>query len=480
MKNKIFIPLVIHFSLLGYTQTPEQSKAIDTYVKNVIQVNEIPGMAVGIVKNNKVIFQKYYGTETLETNKKVDSHSMFRIYSTTKLMSNVGLFQLIEQGKVSLDDNISKYIDHLPAKWQNIQVKNLVSHSSGLPDWIHFSDISKDATDAEVIDRLSKENMEFETGSDYRYNQTNYLLVTMIIEKVTGEKFEDYIVKNQFPDLRNQLVFSSDSVEEIPNRIVKYIYNKETHQYDKSTFVEGRRAHSANGLAITLPAFLQWSIHLAKNDFLKPGTRELMWKPFEYKNKKVAFTHGWDISEFNNIKSYHFSGGNVSAYRIFPENDMAIILMYNGYEEFPVYFPMVNQIAGIMDKRLLNPYMVAEEYTKSEPLVYPDHKKETYGYRIEKDKVVFSYQFPEKQSTEYIRNLTVAGSFNNWNTGDKAYRMILKKNNTFELALPKSYFEKGKTYGFKFVMNTNGWLSVPYYSSNTDGTRDNNLTLKID
>lgn len=186
----------------------------------MIRVNEIPGMAVGIVKDNKVTFQKYYGRETLESDKKVNPQSMFRIYSNTKLMSNIGLFQLIEQGKISLDDNISKYLDHIPDAWKNVQVKHLVSHSSGIPDWIRFEDISLNATNAEVIDRLSKEKMDFETGSEYRYNQTNYMLIAMLIEKITGETFEDYILKNQFSDAKNQVVFSSDSKEEIPNRIV--------------------------------------------------------------------------------------------------------------------------------------------------------------------------------------------------------------------------------------------------------------------
>ncbi|WP_288377574.1 serine hydrolase [Chryseobacterium culicis] len=480
MKKTVSAILFLSLSFPGCGQTLEQAKDIDNYIKKVIRINEIPGMAVGIVTNNKVTFQKYYGKATLESDKKVDSNSMFRVYSTTKLMSNVGLFQLIEQEKISLDDKISKYIDNLPAEWQNVKVKNLLSHSSGLPDWINFSDIATDAVNDEVINRLSKEKMEFETGSDYRYNQTNYMLIAMIIEKITGEKFEDYILNNQFSDSRNKAVFSSNSIEKIPDRIVKYIYNKDKHQYEKSTFVEGRRAHSANGLAITLPAFLQWSIHLSNHDFLKPATQQLMWKPFEYKNKEITFTHGWDMDTFNNVKSYNFSGGNVSAYRIFPDQNMAIVVMYSGYKEFPVFYPMINQIAGIMDQKLLNPFMVAEEYTKSEPFVHPSLKKEIYGYRTEKDKIIFSYQFPANKSTAYIRNISVAGSFNNWNPNDKAYDMTLKKDNTFELILPKSHFEKGKNYQFKFVMNKKDWLSVPYNTINVDGSRDHNVTFKID
>lgn len=479
MKQIILTIVLSNLSVFCYAQKTDQSKAVDNYVKNVIQINEIPGMAVGIVKNNKIVFQKYYGTETLESNKKVDPNSMFRIYSNTKLMSNVGLFKLIEDGKLSLEDKVSKYIDHLPKEWQNIQVKNLLSHSSGLPNWIEFNDISVNATNAEVIDRLSKEKMEFETGDHYRYNQTNYLLITMIIEKITGKTYENYIIENQFPDSRNQIVFSSNSVEKIPNRVGKYNYNTTKKQYEKLTAIEGVRAHSSNGLAITLPAFLQWSIHFSKNDFLKPETKKMMWQPFNYKNNGFEFAHGWEITDSNNIRSYGFSGGNVSAYSIFPDNDMSIVIMYNGNKGYPVIYQMMNHIAGMMDKQLMNPYMLAEEITIAEPHLHPNLKKDVYGCRIEKDNVIFSYQYPKNLSTEFVKSISVAGSFNDWKADNTSYQLISKNNNTFELAIPKSNFEKGKTYTFKFVMNKSGWLTVPYNAANVDGTEDNNLTLKI-
>lgn len=480
MTKSVLASIFFNVSILGFSQTAEQSKAIDSYIKNVIQINEIPGIAVGIVKDDKVTFQQYYGKENLESDKKVDSKSMFRVYSTTKLIANVALFKLIEEGKVSLDDKISKYVNNLPKDWQNVQVKNLLSHSSGLPDMADVKDFPEKATHKEVITRLSNEKIEFEAGDHYRYNQTNYLLIAMIIEKMTGETFEEYTLENQFPDSRNQVVFSSNSAEKIPNRVGKYNYNPEKKQYEKLMTIDGVRAHAANGFAITLPAFLEWSIHFSKNDFLKPETKKMMWKPFDYKNNGWDFGHGWEITDNNNIKSYGFSGGNVSAYSIFPDKNMSIIVMYNANKGFPVMYQMVNHIAGIIDKNLMNPYMLAEEITIAERFAHPNLKKEIYGYRIEKDKVVFSYQYPKNSNTEFIKSISVAGAFNNWNMNDPAYQMILKKNNVFEVAVPKSQFEKGKTYGFKFVMNKSGWLTIPYNTANTDGTQDNNLALKMD
>jgi len=482
MKQTFLILLFLNLSFLGFCQKSEQTKSIDNYLTEVMKTYDIPGLAVGVVKNDKIIFQKYYGKENLESDKKVDSNSLFRVYSTTKLITNVAVFQLIEKGQLSLEDKISKYVDNLPKEWQDVKIKNLLSHSSGIPDF-ERNNLPTNLSNAEVFERLSKEKMEFVTGNQYSYNQTNFMLLAMIIEKITGQKFEDYVLKNQFSDAKNKVIFSSNSLEEIPNRVQKYVFNDSLKQYKKSTHVGGLRSHPGNGLAISLPDFLQWSIHLDKNQFIKDETKKLMWKPFDYTNKQDVFAHGWEITKTGNIISYGFSGGNVSAYSIFPENDLSIIFMSNGYKynAFPPLYIIVNHIAGLIDKQLANPYLSREESVISDLIKKPEVKKEIYGYRIENDKVIFTYKIPKDLNAEAIDKMAVAGSFNDWNPGNTAYRMVLKDKNTFELILPKSQFEKGKTYEFRFVMNKNGWFTTPYSALNTNGNpNDNNLTFKID
>lgn len=483
MKQSILILLFLNLSFLGFCQKAEQTKSIDNYLTEVMKTYEIPGLAVGVVKNDKIIFQKYYGRENLESDKKVDSNSLFRVYSTTKLITNVAVFQLIEKGQLSLEDKISKYVDNLPKEWQDVKIKNLLSHSSGIPDFARYEDISPDASNAEVFARLAKEKMEFETGNQFSYNQTNFMLLAMIIEKISGQKFEDYVLKNQFFDAKNKVIYSSNSLEEIPNRVQKYVFNDSLKQYKKSKHVGGLRSHPGNGLAISLPDFRQWSIHLDKNKFLKDETKKLMWQPFDYTNKQDIFAHGWEITKTGNVMSYGFSGGNVSAYSIFPDNDLSIIFMSNGYKynAFPPLYFIVNHIAGLVDKHLANPYWSREESVASEIINKPDVKKEIYGYRIENDKVIFTYKIPKDLNAEAIDKMSVAGSFNDWNPGNTAYRMVLKDKNTFELVLPKSQFEKGTTYEFRFVMNKNGWFTTPYSALNTNGKPDdNNLTLRVD
>jgi len=288
MKQILLATFVLNISAVSFSQQANQFTLIDNYVKEAIKANQIPGLAIGVIKDSKVIFEQYYGTENLEDAKKVSPTSMFRIYSTSKLMTDVGVFQLIEQGKLSLEDNVSKYVENLPQEWQNVKVKNLLTHSSGIPDFIAFSDILPEYSVSKTIERLSKEKMDFTTGNEFRYNQTNYMLLSMIIEKITGKSFEDFILSNQFSDVKKQVVYSSNALEKIPNRVIKYNFDSETKKYVKSKDVEGKKAYPGNGIAITLPAFLKWSSHLSKNDFLNQKTKDMMWQPFEYGNKKMS------------------------------------------------------------------------------------------------------------------------------------------------------------------------------------------------
>ena len=99
-------------------------------------------------------------------------------------------------------------------------------------------------------------------------------------------------------------------------------------------------------------------------------------------------------------------------------------------------------------------------------------KKELYGYKLTKDEVIFMYELGKTEDVQTIEKLTVAGSFNSWNPNDDNYKMTIK-NRTFELHLPKSKFEKGKEYQFKFVKNTTNWLGVPDKALNVDANSGN-------
>jgi CubicO group peptidase (beta-lactamase class C family) len=221
--------------------------------------------------------------------------------------------------------------------------------------------------------------MQFETGNQFRYNQTNYWFLTIIIEKVTGKTFDNYILENQFPLVKANVVFSSDRNEIIKNRADKYDYNNKLKKYEKNTVNNGISAHSGNGLNTTLSELINWNKRLDENELLKKETKSMMWTPFEFKNQRDNFMYGWGQYTVNSKVSYGFSGGNVSAFRKFINNDMTIIFLSNGYKYFDVQDQAINHIAGIVDKNLLDLYSLSEQQLTSDFLNLAFQKaKENY------------------------------------------------------------------------------------------------------
>ncbi len=331
---------------------------IDDYLKTVMHQHEIPGLALAVIKDGKILYESYNGIASIEQDYPVDENSIFRIYSATKLISSVAIFQLIEQGKLSLEDEISKFIDGLPKIWQKVRVENLLTHSSGLPDII-YQDGSLE--DKELMEVLFKEEMEFETGNHFKYNQTNYWLLSQIIEKIEGSTFDEFVMSNQFSKDNKNVFFNSNSLKEIPNRICKYNYNPEEHAYEKTTYDDGVRAHSGNGLNITLKEFIAWNARLDQNKLLKEETKEKMWTEFNFSNGQDHFLYGWGLYPRANSTSIGFTGGQVAAFRKFTKNDLTIIYLSNGFKNISMHNYVVDHVAGLVDKSLADKSKIAEE-----------------------------------------------------------------------------------------------------------------------
>ncbi|KQB42268.1 serine hydrolase domain-containing protein [Flavobacterium aquidurense] len=398
MKKSFLITLLLLVFNLTFSQKKEEKlieQKIDNYIKEVIAINEIPGVALAVIKDGKVIYEKYYGEASLEQNKAVDKNTAFKVFSTTKLITNVGVFQLIEQGKLSFEDSISKYLNNLPKEWEVVKVKNLLSHSSGLPNIVMFEDIPNTLPYDEKIKILSKKPMEFATGNEYRYNQTNYLFLAKIIEKITGLTFDDYILKNQFPDIKSGVYFSSNFGKAVPNSAFRYNYNTENKKYIKSTSDFGFDSHSANGLNISLPEFIRWNQNLDQDVYLKKETKYSMWEPFKFTNNTDRFAYGWEIVPVNKILSYGFTGGNETAFRKFPNNNLTVIFLSNGHKYSGLYVQsqVINHVAAIVDQTLKDDYYLAGEKINQNFLKFDINKAEQNYSDIKKNHPDWDFEY---------------------------------------------------------------------------------------
>ena len=442
MKKTVLILFYLVFSISSFCQTKDDLKQkIDNYIKEVIEINEIPGLAVAVIKNGKIEYEKYYGKSSITENTNIDTKSIFRLYSTTKLISAVAVFQLIENKQLFLEDKISKYLDNLPKVWQNIKIKNLLTHSSGLPDIVKFEDIPYSLNDDEKWEILYQKPMEFKTGNQFGYNQTNYVLLSKIIEKITALSFDNYVLKNQFPKTKQGVVFSANSSELIKNRVVKHNYNFKNQEYERFDAEHGKIHNAGSGLNISLKEFISWNKRLDKNLLLNLKTKNEMLQLFEFDNKQDKFMYGWGIYETNKIKSYGFSGGYLTAFRKFINNDLTIIFLSNGYKNYHVEDQVINHIAGIVDKKLVDNFLLAEEQITS-PFFKNDLQKAEKNYYLIKIK---------NPNLNFENRLLTIGYdlINNQNLKDaiKVFELNAKENpqsaNAFD-CLAESYFANGQ------------------------------------
>ncbi len=342
----------------AFSNEEKKSQQINTYMHDIMQTHQIPGAALAIIKDGKIIHEQYYGKASLEKNTPVTKNTMFRVYSTTKLITATAIFQLIEKEKITLNDFVHDHLTYIPTAWKAIQIKHLLTHSSGLPDMIHYDSHQSDKA---LLTELAKEKMLFDAGERFTYNQTNYWLLALIIKKVTGISFDDYVLKNQFLSPKSGVLFSSNSNESIPNRIAKYSFDYKKNQFVGATDDYGTRAHSGNGLNITLQELIKWNQNFDNNTFLQKNTKNLMWSDFSFKDQKSKFLHGWGLYPIQNKMSIGFTGGGVSGFRKFVDDDMTIIILTNGFKYYPVHNKIINHIAGIVNPTYIDKESIIKE-----------------------------------------------------------------------------------------------------------------------
>ena len=180
--------------LLGSVLTIHADE-IDDYVRGQMEKQHIPGLALAVVTNGTIARVGTYGLANVELNVPVKPDTIFQIQSVTKTFTASAVMLLVEEGKIGLDDKITKYLDDLPELWTNITVRHLLTHTSGIKDYINEPTVNMrlDLTPMAVIDSLRKLPLNFQPGEQYSYCNTGYHILGMIIKKVTGKFWDDYV-----------------------------------------------------------------------------------------------------------------------------------------------------------------------------------------------------------------------------------------------------------------------------------------------
>ncbi len=271
-----------------------------------------PGAAAIVVREGKVILRKGYGKANLELGVPVEPDMVFRLGSITKQFTAVAILMLAEQGKLSLDDDITKFLPDYPTKGQKITIEHLLTHTSGiksytsLPEWL--AQWRKDLPVGDLIALFKDKPMDFAPGERYAYNNSAYVLLGAVIEKASGQSYKDFVEKNIFAPLGMKHSFYDDTTRIIPRRVTGYSKGKDG--FINASYLSMTQPHAAGALISSVDDLALWDAALYTEKLVKQMSLKRAWTSFALNSgKPTRYGYGWSINSYEGRNVIEHGGG---------------------------------------------------------------------------------------------------------------------------------------------------------------------------
>jgi CubicO group peptidase (beta-lactamase class C family) len=353
-------------ALAGQPQLTSQAVAgymdqVDKFVSAEMQRQGVPGVAIGIVSKGEVIAAKGYGDANVELGVPVTPKTMFQSGSVGKQFTAVAVMLQVEEGKLALDDSITKYFPDAPASWRPITVRHLLTHTSGIPDYTEGLtagssqgiDLRRDYTEDELSRAAYGLPLEFEPGSRWSYSNTGYLLLGVIIHRVSGRFYGEVLKERVFTPLGMKSARIISEADIVPNRAAGYrLVNGELKNQE---WVAPTLNTTADGsLYLSMLDLIAWDRGLRAEAILKTESWPLIYTPVTLgSGKTYPYGFGWFLEESGGKPWYHHSGswqGFETYISRYLADDVTIIVLSNLADARPQRF--VDGIAAIVDSKL--------------------------------------------------------------------------------------------------------------------------------
>ncbi|WP_407557792.1 serine hydrolase [Winogradskyella sp. 4-2091] len=310
--NQTISLLLLSFVFTTATFAQNNTAQFDEIVSQFYDNPDAPGATILIAKNGKTIYKKAVGKSSLELNVDMVPENVFMLASITKQFTAVAILMLEEQGKLSLNDPITKFIPDYPTHGKTITVHHLLNHTSGIKSYTGIGNLlevaRKDFTLDELIDYFKNEPMDFDPGEAYQYNNSGYVLLGKIIEVLSGDTYENYIEKNIFERINMNNSRYGNNRELVKNRVEAY--EEEPSGFVNASYLSMTIPHAAGSLTSTVEDMLKWQNALTNNTFIKASTLEKAINGSNL-NDGEHISYGYGLGEFNlkGSKGYTHSGG---------------------------------------------------------------------------------------------------------------------------------------------------------------------------
>ncbi len=340
----------------------------------IVQAGRSPGAAVAVIRDNQVVLTRAYGMANIEGAVANSPATIFRLASITKPFTAIAVLQLMESGKLTLDDPLSKYISDYPSA-ATVRISHLLHHTAGIPDFT-------------PIDEVKKRPLEFEPGTRLSYSNNGYLLLGHIIEKVSGQSWGDYLRDHIFLPL--EMTHSGfDRTVILPGRATGYLLKDGA--YSAIPPSDARDAYSAGGLYSTVEDMVRWTQALTTSKVLRRETIEQAWTPgLLTDGRKTVYGFGWILTTYRGLREIGH-GGDITGFNSYvahyPDERLTIVVLSNAGMRPPG--PLPN--AADLTHKIADLYLGDRVQQTEEPrITVPDSILDSYvgRYKVDAPKIV--------------------------------------------------------------------------------------------
>ena len=311
------------------------SDGVNAFVEGLMQKRHIPGVSVAVVRDGSVVLEKGYGLANLELGVPATENTVYQLASVTKTFTATAVMMLVQEGKLALDDKITERLPDLPAAWGKVTIRHLLSHTSGIKSYTSVRDFHKtsrkDYAQREILDLVAKEPLEFTPGEKWNYSNTGYFLLGMLIEKVGGKPYGEFMAERVFKPLNMAHTRANDLRAIIPNRAQGYEWNGK--ELRNGEYVSPSQPFAAGMLVSNVSDLVKWDAALTKHTLLDEPSLQRMWTPTRLsKGEETGYGFGWQTTKVNGHRLVSHGGGipgfSTELSR-FPDDKLTVIVLTN-------------------------------------------------------------------------------------------------------------------------------------------------------
>ena len=296
-------------SMTGFAQ--KLDKTLDAMIRKEYPADK-PGATVLVAKEGEVLYYKAFGMANMELDVPMKPEMIFEIGSITKQFTAVCILMLMEEGKLSLDDDITKFIEDYPTHGHTITIHHLLTHTSGVKSYTEVAEIWErvrlDHSPEELIDIFKNQPMDFSPGEKYMYNNSAYFILGYIIEKVSEISYPEFIEKNIFEPLGMNNSYYGSKISIIKNRA--YGYQKQDDSFANAEYFSHTNSFAAGSIMSTVDDMFIWNIAINEYKIVSKESLDKAYTNYTLNNgDPINYGYGWSLSEINGSPTLEHGGG---------------------------------------------------------------------------------------------------------------------------------------------------------------------------